>query len=180
MATIKYNGMELVVEEYRPENPETYEPPKKMLVWSEDLKDFAVLEKVLYVNPRYRFVSVLQDNGHIAVFDHCALIPETPASRMATNRELAKWLAQGNGEVLTLMQTANRNPREMVETAWHYFSGEYNETVDYGFEGQRCKGVRKWGDTEWHTPDVEYMGIAAGSGTRTAQRRTQGTSPGGR
>lgn len=113
----------------------------------------------MFVSARYKTVVCLQKDGKIETFDYCALLPEKPAPRRATNRELAKWLAQGNVEVLTLMQTANRNSREMVETAWRYFSGECNEEVDYGFEGQRCKGVRKWNDAEWHTPDVEYMGI---------------------
>ena len=144
MATIKYNGMEL--EEYRPDNPETYEPPKKMLVWSEDLKAFAALAKVLYVNPRYSFVSVLQDNGHIAVFDHCALIPETPASRMATWFELAKWCATGNGLVYD-------SSRDKIDTGIMFKPNNENEPVTDEIK------VRKWDDTEWHTPDVEYMGI---------------------
>lgn len=144
MATINYNGMEL--EEYRPDNPETYEPPKKMIVWSDGLKDSAVLAKVLYVNPIYIFVSVLQDNGHIAVFDHCALIPETPASRMATWFELAKWCATGNGLVLDTLT-------ERIDTGVMFKVNNHNDPVD-----DKIK-VRKWDDTEWHTPDVEYMGI---------------------
>ena len=144
MATINYNGMEL--EEYRPDNPETYEPPKKMLVWSDGLKDSAVLAKVLYVNPIYIFVSVLQDNGHIAVFDHCALIHETPASRMATWFELAKWCATGNGLVLDTLT-------ERIDTGVMFKVNNHNDPVD-----DKIK-VRKWDDTEWHTPDVEYMGI---------------------
>lgn len=153
MAKITYNGMELdeVTE------PQIFDPPKTMVVWEDDEKPkTAVVIAILAESSNLQYRVAIND---CSFYQHCALIPEKPAPRMATNRELSKWLAQGNGEVLTLMQTANRNPREMVETAWHYFSGEYNETVDYGFEGQRCKGVRKWDDAEWHTPDVEYMAI---------------------
>ena len=156
MATINYNGMEL--EEVT--EPQIFDPPRKCVVFDSYDEEKSVIRNVVAVLP----ASFNECGGSVITeekqyWKHCAILPDPPKPRRATNRELAKWLAQGNGEVLTLMRTANRNPREMVETAWHYFSGEYNDTVDYGFEGQRCKGVRKWGDTEWHTPDVEYMGI---------------------
>ena len=72
-------------------------------------------------------------------------LPYPPKPRRATNRELARWLAQGNGELLV-----------------------GNRIRDYGFEYEihECDfpaletwKVRKWEDTEWHEPDVDYMGL---------------------
>ena len=152
MAKITYNGMEL--EEQLYSEPTIINDSSEAIVWNDYANKDMVI--VLSYDPRSKY-PVRSNNDRI--WKHFAFIPKKPEPRRATNRELEKWLAQGNGEVLTLMQTANRNSREMVETAWRYFSGECNEEVDYGFEGQRCKGVRKWDDEEWHTPDVEYMGI---------------------
>ena len=78
-------------------------------------------------------------------WNFCALLPDPPKPRRATNRELARWLAQGNGELLV-----------------------GNRIRDYGFEYEihECDfpaletwKVRKWEDTEWHEPDVDYMGL---------------------
>ncbi len=156
---MKYKGIELT----EITSPNIDNLPKKMLVWNDDFNN--PIERVVCAtaidNCGGLFFIVRNENEQlkgIAPLLHCAEIPETK-TRRATNRELSRWLAEGKGDVLTLMQTANRHSREMVETSWHYFSGESSEDVDYGFTGQRCKGVRKWGDTEWHEPTAEYMGI---------------------
>ena len=157
MDKIAYNGMELdeVTE------PQIFDPPRTMLVWGDcsgHVEDHIKKAEVVAILPRtaLKYPIITEDDDG---YEHGAFIPEKPAPRMVPNRELAKWLAQGNGEVLSLMPTTNGHPREVVTTDWYYFSGDDSKTVDYGFEGQRCKGVRKWDDEEWHTPDVEYMGI---------------------
>lgn len=151
MAKITYNGMEL--EEVT--ETKVFDEPHDMFVWNNS--DSVPTRRSVCAIILYRHAgSVITTNG---AYEHCAEIPEKHAPRMATNRELSKWLTQGNGEVLTLMLMGNRHSCEMVATDWYYFSGDDSKTVDYGFEGQRCKGVRKWDDEEWHTPDVEYMGI---------------------
>ena len=118
-----------------------------MLVWSDGLKDSAVLAKVLYVNPIYIFVSVLQDNGHIAVFDHCALLPDHPLKpRRATWLEVARWCATGKGLVYDTY-------RDKIDTGIMFKpSNEHEQIMDE-------IRVRKWSDTEWHEPDVFYMEI---------------------
>lgn len=151
MATIKYNGKEIQsITECK-----VFEEPREMLVWNTSYN--GPIEKMVCAIIPYRNAGSVITTCE--AYEYCAEIPEKPEPRRATNRELAKWLAQGNGEVLTLMQMANRHSCEMVEIDWRYFSGECNEAVDYGFEGQRCKGVRKWDDTKWHEPDVAYMNI---------------------
>lgn len=62
-----------------------------------------------------------------------------------TNRELSRWLAQGNGEYREV-----HNDRCYVEFIYH--CGKENGIV-YGVM------VRKWDDDEWHTPTRKYMGL---------------------
>lgn len=152
MAKIAYNGMEKLEEITE---TKVFDEPHDMFVWNNS-DNVPTRRSVCAIIPYRHAGSVITTNG---AYEHCAEIPEKPAPRMATYRELAKWLAQGNGEALVLMQMTNRLSREVVTTASHYFSGKDNEAVSYGYNGQHCKGVRKWDDTEWHTPDVEYMGI---------------------
>lgn len=154
---MQYNGIELkeITE------PQIFDPPKKMCVWSEEFKE-PKIEFIAAIFPQSsllprRVVSVTKD-FYMSLFQHCAEIPEEPKPRRATNRELAKWLAQGNGEVLTLMVDNGRH-REAVTSEWHYFSGIEAEEVSYGLEKERCKGVRKWEDTEWHEPTADYIGL---------------------
>ena len=149
---MKYRGIELkeITE------PQICKPPKKMLVWNNTM-DYTIASMVVAIAERMDGLCAMCYDGES--YHHCAEIPKEPKPKMAMNLELSKWLAQGNGEVLTLMQMVNGSSREMVETAWHYFSGEDYDEVEYGFEGQRCKGVRKWDETEWNEPTVEYLGL---------------------
>lgn len=148
---MNYKGIEI-----QPFNEcKVFEEPREMLVWNESYT--RPIEKlVCAVIPYRREGSVITRGG---AFEYCAEIPEEPKPRMATYRELAKWLAQGNGDALVLMQMTNGLSREVVTTSSHYFSGKDNEAVSYGYNGQHCKGVRKWDDTDWHKPTVDYLGL---------------------
>lgn len=145
MAKINYNGMEL--EEVT--KPQIFDQPKKCVVWDFGDPARGFVEK--YV------VAILKDYNRdtmrpIIAYDgtlwnHCAILPEKPAPRIATNRELARWLAQGNGEWCNCIGDSSRAAIE-----WWY---------DHGHSETKAKNVfvRKWDDTEWHEPDVEYMSI---------------------
>jgi hypothetical protein len=63
--------------------------------------------------------------------------------KFCTNRQLAKWLAQGNGECKT----------EKFVSTYYAYEEKYtnNEVEDYL--------VRRWEDSVWHTPTLDYMGI---------------------
>ena len=66
-------------------------------------------------------------------------------SKPVTNRELARWLAQGNGE-------CKQSDSDMWLSTYHYYwSGEDNTPAE--------ALVRKWEDSEWHEPTREYMGL---------------------
>ena len=147
---MNFNGQELK----EITKPQIFDPPKKMLVWNKTM-DHAITSLVVAIVERMDGICAICHDGEI--YPYCAEIPEEPKPRMATYRELAKWLAQGNGDALVLMQMTNGSSREVVTTASHYFSGKDNEAVSYGYNGQHCKGVRKWDDTEWHEPTVDYM-----------------------
>ena len=70
-------------------------------------------------------------------------LPYPPKPRRATNRELSRWLAQGNGECL--------GSQDDADTAWNYPMECSNMPLREGAK------VRKWSDTEWHEPTVDYL-----------------------
>ena len=138
MATIKYKGMELQsITECK-----VFEEPQEMLVWNTSY-DGPIEKMVCAIIPYRHEGSVITRGG---AFEYCAEIPEKPAPRRATNRELAKWLSQGNGEVKYASQYA-------VKIHIEYGTKSDNDPCHESFR------IRKWDDTEWHEPDVEYMGI---------------------
>ena len=138
MATINYKGMELQsIDECK-----VFEEPREMLVWNTSYN--GPIEKMVCAIIPYRHEGSVITRG--GAFRYCAEIPKKPAPRRATNRELAKWLAQGNGEL-------SQEGSSESSTSWEYKLGYMDKTVP------EFIGVRKWDDTEWHEPDVEYMGI---------------------
>ena len=154
MATINYNGMEL--EEVTA--PQIFDPPREILVWDMEgdvpKKAYVafVFDKEKYEYP-VRTVKKREDGKYLfeCGFKHCALLQDPPKPRRATNRELARWLAQGNGECI-LEKTAG-----MAEHCWTYEDGCEDEPANgYDSSDNELK-VRKWSDTEWHEPDVEYL-----------------------
>lgn len=142
MAKINYNGMEL--EEVT--EPQIFDPPKTMAVWDgrgpNERKNESITEVFCILPKKYAEMTVVTANSR---FGHCALLPEKTEPRRATNRELAKWIASGNGEVKDIIDVAI--------TFYSYPNGLENTEVRDGIK------VRKWDDTEWHKPDVEYMSI---------------------
>ena len=144
MATINYRGVEL--EEIT--EPQIFDPPKTMVV--DDGKNSprtAIVTAILAQSSGHSY-RVLTDN-HLICYSRCALLPEKPAPRMATNRELTKWLAQGNGE----WGISKFGVIEKAEIGWFYDTGYEKQTL------QSELRVRKWDDTEWHEPTVDYLGI---------------------
>lgn len=129
--------------------PQIFDPPKKMVVWNYDKgRPVDVRElPVIAILPRLRTHAniVCRDGGLDWWATACAEIPEEPKPRMATNRELSKWLAQGNGEAKDCINN--------VITYCIYRDGK-DEIPDSIM-------VRNWDDTEWHEPTAEYLGLEA-------------------
>lgn len=135
---MKYKGIELkeITE------PQIFNPPKKMIVWASESD----------VNPIELYVYAIVDRGddscpvicQYATFPHCAEIPAVTESKPVTYRELARWLSEGNGEVMW----ANN-----VLSNWNYSTDEENKALDESLS------VRKWDDKEWHQPTREYLGL---------------------
>lgn len=135
---MKYKGIELK----EINEPQICNPPKKMLVWNNTM-DYAVSSMIVAIVERMDGLCAMCYDGES--YPHCAEIPEEPKPRRATNRELAKWLAQGNGQ-----KSGNK--------------GIACISYSYGHLADDCEidknvVVRKWDDTEWHEPDVQYMGL---------------------
>lgn len=140
MATINYNGMEL--EEFAPEDNCFFNPPVKAVFINAD--HVPIRERMLYSFDK-RFNCPFTDEENLC-WPHCAILPNPPKPRRATNRELARWLAQGNGEYKEII-----TDHECCMTYFYY--------SDRGRDVELQKGikVRKWSDTEWHEPTVDYL-----------------------
>lgn len=67
-----------------------------------------------------------------------------------TNRELAHWLAQGNGEYT---EKGLRDTSINCYANFNYSSLFQDDPIPDSFL------IRKWEDTEWHSPTREYMGL---------------------
>ena len=144
MATINYNGMDLEV--FTPENTTAFNPPIKCVGWNDknvkvEFELSSALSKDIWL---HRFIGKSKDGNPVA-FMFCALLPDPPKPRRATNRELARWLAMGNGERI------DKNCKYVEGASFSYKLHEQNCEVD------ECYMVRKWSDTEWHEPTVDYL-----------------------
>ena len=140
---MKYKGIEVK------ENttPQVFDPPKQMVVW--DNNNYEPLLDNVYAVIRLENGTTEVIGSCCRRWQHCAEIPEEPKSNRATNRELAKWLATGIGEWCM----KNGTGRIGANTNYGYSEYEENQNVTAGVL------VRKWEDTEWHEPTIDYMGI---------------------
>ena len=139
---MKYKGIELV----EITQPQIFNPPKKMLVW-DDEEGEVLIERVVAFLPEVLLpVTTIDDNGYRGIiYKHCAEIPEEPKPRRATNRDLAKWLAQGNGEWTDVS--------EYTMSTRNYPAQYENEPLPIKIK------IRKWDDNDWHDPTIDYMGL---------------------
>ena len=134
---MKYKGKELV----EITTPQIFDPPQEMLVWNDT---FLIEPKkvnvcaIVKLKDYYAAIEI----GKVPSYQwqHCA---EIPKARRVTNRELSKWLAQGNGEM--------KAGSELAYTHMNY------NLIRANSEADSTAKVRKWDDTEWHEPTVDYM-----------------------
>ena len=129
--------------------PQIVNPPRKMLVWNDEDANTRV-ESVFAIGPSSMDypVRTISDDGRIGThcLKHCA---EIPKPRRATNREVSKWLAQGNGEVTEGDTVAKPYCKSSL-----YYDSENSDKL--------CRDnikIRKWDDEDWHEPTIDYMGI---------------------
>lgn len=131
---MEYKGIELV----EVTEPQVFEKPERMFVWDNDNESPCQLNVCAIVNRENNRVITERSD-----WKHCAKIPEV----LATNRELARWLAEGKGEVMSCGNVPE------VRSSFSYDSTAANEPIAGKFI------VRKWDDTEWHVPSREYLGL---------------------
>lgn len=120
--------------------PQVFNPPKKMLVWDNSIKHAKPSVQTVY-SVIIKDTGATQAIGESRRWSHCA---EIPTARRATNRELAKWCAQVNGE--------------NTDGCWVYQTHAYPKAAE-NIEVDENILVRKWEDADWHEPTVDYMGI---------------------
>lgn len=134
-------GIKLV--EYKTTENVIFDPPKAMLVWDEGSNE-CKRANVLAVFPKRASFPVVADKH---TWNHCAEIPEeAPKPKLATYRELSRWLAEGNGELKACEYSSSPSLAYRLEN-------ENKPVLDPEFR------VRKWDDKEWHKPTREYMGL---------------------
>lgn len=145
MATINYNGMEL--EEFTSKKPVAFPKGTRAVFWEDNIaKDIfrfegEIISYLPYLKDPAVPFSCIRHNGSHATFAHCVLLPDTPKPHRATNRELARWLAQGNGE-LTRGSEDRYGRGPYTKTYLYYSTDEQDNPVP-----SECR-VRKWSDTE--------------------------------
>ena len=134
---MKYKGIELkeVTE------PQLFDPPKDMLVWNDDDESVWRGKVSVCAIVGHREYPVISACGY---YNHCAEIPTVTESELVTYRELARWLAKGNGEV---------NNANTICQNWNYWYDQENCIV------KNSLSVRKWDETGWHKPTREYLGL---------------------
>jgi hypothetical protein len=137
MATINYNGMEL--EEFT--TPQIFDPPQEMLVIDE-LDDKPIKKKVAAILATGYCHNVVATDE--TFWQSCFRIPDPPKPRRATWLEVARWCATGNGLVYDTY-------RDSIDTGIKFKSFEGSESIMDEIK------VRKWSDTEWHEPTVDYI-----------------------
>ena len=77
--------------------------------------------------------------------------PDEPEKdKSITNRELAKWLSQGNGEYT---EKGLRDTSINCYANFNYPSLFQDDPIPDSFL------IRKWEDEEWHEPTREYLGL---------------------
>lgn len=145
---MKYKGIEL--KRFASDKPVTFDPPKKMVVWNsvEGESSLTIDEVIAYI-PERAFHGRKSVICKLELYGNCAEIPEEPKPRRATNRELSKWLAQGNGE----WGISKFGVIEKAEIGWFYDTGYEKQTLHSELR------VRKWEDSEWHEPTADYLGL---------------------
>jgi hypothetical protein len=138
---MKYKGKELK----EITTPQVFDPPKQMFVWDDWTVPYEPRVDTVFAVIRTTNGTTQAVGACSLRWQHCADIPEEPKPRRATNRELAKWLVTGIGEY--------RNQIGLVSNYYTYDESETDMEVCSYFT------VRKWDDTDWHEPTVDYMGI---------------------
>ena len=130
--------------------PQVFDPPRKMFVWDERSVQPYVRDIVAILPPCNVQRRVLTCGG--VGWSYCAEFEEVSdyKPRYATRRELARWLAHGNGQ-----RTAT-NYQDVHSDMWVYPKNCDNEPVD------KDVLVRKWDDEEWHEATIDYLGIKEG------------------
>ena len=131
---MKYEGYELV----EVTKLQIFDPPKEMLLWDNKSTSPKRDEVLAIVNGERESRVITRTSS----WQHCA---EIPKPKLATYRELARWLAEGNGEM--------KAGSELAYTHMNY------NLIRANSEADSTAKVRKWDDAEWHSPTREYLGL---------------------
>jgi hypothetical protein len=147
MAKINYNGMEL--EEFTSNKPVAFPEGTKAICWDSDIyeegfrSELDIIAFIPYLKDPVLTRDCLNDYQD-SPYRHCALLPDPPKPRRATWLEVARWCATGNGIVYD-------SDRDKIDTGIMFKPSNEHEPIMDEIK------VRKWSDTEWHEPTVDYL-----------------------
>lgn len=139
---MKYKGIEL--KEFTSDKPVVFNPARPMIVWDDN--QFPEKRLVEAYLPGLRFPVILPTGRTV----YCAEIPDKMKPKRMTNRQLAEWLAMGNGEKKRLDEYEKEGV-VFVSIEFTYEFGDANLPVD------DCYFIRRWNETEWHEPTVDFF-----------------------
>lgn len=141
MATVNFGGQTLV--EFTSDVPIVFDHPTNMYV-TDNSDDFTggIIDEIIVYDPRRALKAIGTHNA----WRHCFSLPDKQEPRRATWLELAKWCLEGKGLVLDELA-------EKIDTGVMFKVSHQDELID------RHIKIRKWGDTEWHEPTIDYMGV---------------------
>lgn len=78
--------------------------------------------------------------------DDYRIKPEKKAEERVTHKEMAEWLAKGKGQYMS------------THTPMYLHSFAYRDEQDNERVPEDIR-VRAWGDSKWHEPTKEYLGV---------------------
>lgn len=124
--------------------------PRMMWVWDDDEKEKAK-RKVVYVTKEgshyYPVRATAYDDTTYEAYKHCAEIEASKTRRM-TNKELSRWLREGQTRECKYLNNGRSNNANFVFCYHTYFESDADEVVDDTI-------LIREDDSEWREPLIE-------------------------
>lgn len=122
----------------------------KHIVINDNLRYWGMLSHSESCNGDFPFVKQENNEKYRFFYHDPTFSDKCPPGRIVTHRELAKWLAQGNGECCYFKE--HEGPTSSCFNELLYEDSESNIAVHDIL-------VRKWDTDEWSAPTADYLGL---------------------
>jgi hypothetical protein len=122
----------------------------KHIVINDNLRYWGMLSHSKSCNGDFPFVKQENNEKYRFFYHDPTFSDKCPPGRIVTHRELAKWLAQGNGECCYFPDNCERKSSCFNELR---YTDDKSDKVVHNIM------VRKWNEDEWHVPTADYLGL---------------------